>query len=276
MTTSNNTIISVIDGKVAVKFNNPTIRAFGAEYKNGWFVFNRYLPLSATDVAWDWAQININSTHNIYDKCNNWREAGDKLGCSCAALSKQVRGAMYRVWIKPIRREAYGMAVSYGVKGGKFWNSEMLSDLHESRPDMPAYPENMRMFALLKSRLRLEAELGPERWDILVKNNFYRNCYICKRILAWINRTSKQFYLDGRLKAWDFVLSIPSTILANETKIAPHFFCDCVIKYTTSNINIFSDYKKRHPKVPMKDWQDYSIANNVEVSKEEEWEEIIF
>lgn len=276
MTTSNNTIISVIDGKVAVKFNNPTIRAFGAEYKNGWFVFNRYLPLSATDVAWDWAQININSTHNIYDKCNNWREAGDKLGCSCAALSKQVRGAMYRVWIKPIRREAYGMAVSYGIRGSRFWSSGMLRDLHEVRPDMPAYPENMRVFALLKSRPRLEAELGSERWAILSKNSFYRNCIICKRMLAWVDRTPKQSNLYGRIEAWDFVLGTHSTLLGNETHISNNFFCDCIIKYITDGIDTFKVYRIKHPKVPMKDWQDYSIKNDVEVHKEEEWEEIIF
>lgn len=272
-TTTNTTTINVINGNVTVSFSDPTISAFSATYKNGVFVYDTYSPLTATNIAYEWARIDIS---HLRDKKGAWKAAGDKLGCSCAALSKQLRGAMHKVWIKPVEKEAFGMAAMRGGDGKIIWDRSILKDLREALPDMAAYPNNMRVFALLKSRPRLEAEIGPERWDTLVKNSFYRNCCICKRMLAWVERTPKQFYLYGRVESWDFILGTPSTVLGDDTRISNNFFCDCVVKYITEGVNTFKTYREKHPKVPMKHWQDYILANDTGLYEEKRWTDVPF
>jgi len=246
------TTITVINGNVAVKFSNPNICISCVEIEDGWFVYNRYIQLTAANIACEWADVNMPTELSKY----TFKKAGNLLGCSCASLSRQLAGAMYRVWIKPIEKEALGMASSHRKNGKLIWDSVMLKDLRDAQPDMDAYPANMKMFALLKSRPRLEAEVGPERWSKLAKNSFYRNCCICKRMLAWVARTPKQFYLYGRMEAWDFVLRTPSTIIGSGTKISDNFFCDCIIKYIAEGIDVFKNFRAKHPKVAMKNWNE--------------------
>ena len=272
--TTNTTTINVVNGEVVVTFSKPVVTTISGTRREGnSFIYEEFALLTAEQIAFQWADLSPNSSYN---KKEVWGIAAEILGCTCRLLSKMLKGAMYRVWIAPHPKEAFGLAYGVNLIGKRIWGVNNLKLLKEAAPDMPLFKSNMRVFAVICSEPKLKHLLGEELWQKLELNSFSRNCLILKQYLIYDrNRripTSEIKTIIG------FLAKVRSTLLQS------HYtdFNWIIDRITKGKDNIITTYGVVNPKTPLKEWRlnDYII----EVIRKEElpgeetspWEELIF
>jgi len=261
------TTINVINNEVVVTFSKPLVSVISGTRREGdSFIYEEFAPLSAQQIAFQWADI---SPSDCYNKKEGWGMAAERLGCTCKHLSKMLKGAMYRVWIAPHSREAFGLAYGINLIGKRVWGVNNLKLLSEAAPDMPLFKSNMRMFAVICSEPKLKNLLGLELWQKLESNSFNRNCLILKQYLE-CDKT-------GRIPTSDikpvigFLSKVRSTLLKD-------YYTDFnwLIKRARNGCDVITSFEEAHPKLPLNKWNLNEFIRMIIRKEERQWEDVPF
>lgn len=265
--TTNTTTINVVNGEVVINFSKPVISVIsGARREGNSFIYEEFAPLTAGQIAFQWADI---SPSGCYNKKEIWNIAAERLGCTCKHLSMMLKGAMYRAWIAPHPKEAFGIAYGSNLIGKRVWGVNNLKLLSEAAPDMPLFKSNMKMFAIICSEPKLKHLLGEELWQKLELNSFSRNCLILKQYLE-CDRVGR--IPTSNIKAViSFLAKVRSTLLQN-------YYTDFnwLIKRASNGCDVITAFGNANPRLPLNKWHLNDIIRKVVKEEERQFEDVPF
>ena len=265
--TTNTTTINVVNGEVVITFSKPVVSVISGTRREGdSFIYEEFAPLSAQQIAFQWADI---SPSNCYNKKEGWGMAAERLGCTCKHLSKMLKGAMYRTWVAPYPKEAFGLAYGINLIGKRVWGINTLKRLKEAAPDMSLFKNNMKMFAVVCSEPKLINIFGENLWQKIESNSFSRNCLILKQYLEY-DRTDR-IPVSEIKHVIEFLSKVRSTLLKD-------YYADFrwLIKRAAQGQDVIAAFGEAYPKLPLNKWHLNDFIREIIRKEERQWEDVPF
>ena len=265
--TTNTTTINVVNGEVVVTFSKPVVTTISGTRREGnSFIYEEFALLTAGQIAFQWADL---SPSGCYNKKEVWGMVAERLGCTCKHLSMMLKGAMYRAWVSPHPKEAFGIAYGSNLIGKRVWGVNNLKLLNEAAPDMPLFKSNMKMFSVICSEPKLKHLLGEELWQKLESNSFSRNCLILKQYLE-CDRTER--IPTSEIKTIvGFLSKVRSTLLKD--------YCTdfrWLIERAAQSQDIITAFGAEHPELPLSKWKLNEFIRMIIRKEERQWEDVPF